>query len=68
MITQETRCRSGHYVAALVPMEEACRVEYHLLVFHYGYEIYEETEPSLEEAIRTAKAYLSCQSDQELDS
>ena len=68
MITLEARCRSGHYLAAVVPMEEGGRIEYHVLVFQHGYEVYEETERSLEEAIGTAKAYLSWQSERDLDS
>lgn len=68
MITLEARCRSGNYLAAVVPTEEGGRIEYHVLVFQQGYEVYEETERSLEEAIGTARAYLAWQSEQDLDS
>jgi hypothetical protein len=49
-------------------MEQGGRIEYHVLVFQHGCEVYEETEPSLEEAIGTAKAYLAWQSSRDLDS
>jgi hypothetical protein len=68
MITLEASCRSGHYLAAVVPTEEGGRIEYHVLVFQQGHEVYEETEGSLEEAIGTAKAYLAWQSERDLDS
>jgi hypothetical protein len=68
MITLEARCRSGHYLAAVVPTQEGGRVEYRVLVFQHGYEVYKETEPSVEQAIETAKAYLEWQSARDLDS
>ena len=69
MITLEARCRSGHYLAAVVPiMDKHFRTEYHVLVFRQGHEVYDETERSLEEAIETAKAYLDWRTEQDLDS
>ena len=41
---------------------------YQVLVFQQGNEVYEETEQSLEQAIRTARAYLDWRSDQDFDS
>jgi hypothetical protein len=69
MITLEARCRSGHYLAAVVPiMDKHLRTEYRVLVFRQGHEVYDETERSLEEAIETAKAYLDWRTEQDLDS
>ena len=69
MITFEARCRSGHYLAAVVPMmDKHLKPEFHVLVFRHGHEVYEETERSLEEAIETAKAYLDWRTEQDLDS
>jgi hypothetical protein len=69
MITLEARCRSGHYLAALVPTtDNQLSTEYHVLVFRKGREIYKETERSLEEAIRTAQAYLDWRTDEDCDS
>lgn len=69
MITLEARCRSGHYLAAVVPiMDKHLRTEYHVLVFRQGHEVYDETERSLEEAIETAKAYLDWRTELDLDS
>jgi len=69
MITLEAHCRSGHYVASVVPMmDKRLRTEYHIVVFVHGHEVYQGTERSLEEAIHTAKAYLDWQTDQDLDS
>ena len=69
MITLETRCRSGHYFAAVVPItDQEKRTGYQVLVFRQGNEIYGETEEDVDQAVRTAKAYLDWQSDQEFDS
>jgi hypothetical protein len=69
MITLEASCRSGHYLAAVVPtMDRQLRTEYHVFVFRQGQEIYEETKRSLEEAISTARAYLDLRTEQDLDS
>ena len=69
MITFEARCRSGHYLAAILPMmDNHLRPEYHVLVFQHGREIYEETERSLRDAIDTAKAYLDWRTEQDFDS
>jgi hypothetical protein len=67
--TLEARCRSGHYLAAVVPItDEGNRTGYQVLVFRQGNEVYEETEQSLEQAIQTAKAYLDWRVQQDLDS
>ena len=69
MITFETRCRSGHYFAAVVPItDQENRTGYQLLVFRQGNEVYTETEENVDQAVRTAKAYLDWQSDQDFDS
>jgi hypothetical protein len=69
MITFEARCRSGHYLAAVVPIsDQGRRRGYQVLVFRQGNEVYEETEQSLEQAIRTARAYLDWRSEQDFDS
>jgi len=69
MITLETRCRSGHYFAAVVPVtDNQDRAGYQVLVFRQGNEVYQETEEDLDQAVRTAKAYLDWQSDQDFDS
>lgn len=69
MITLEARCRSGHYLAAVVPMiNKHLDTEYHVLVFHHGHAVYEETEKSFESAMDTAKAYLNWHKEQDLDS
>ncbi|MFZ1132102.1 MAG: hypothetical protein WCA97_02975 [Terriglobales bacterium] len=69
MITLETRCRSGHYLAAVVPMMgKELRTEYRVLVFRQGHEVYQETEETLEEAIRSAGAYLDWHKEQDFDS
>jgi len=69
MITFEARCRSGHYLAAVVPIsDQGRRTGYQVLVFRQGNEVYEETEQSLEQAIRTARAYLDWRSEQDFDS
>jgi uncharacterized protein YcgI (DUF1989 family) len=69
MITLETRCRSGHYLAAVVPIQDpGNRLGYQVLVFRQGTEVYEETEQNLEQAIQTAKAYLDWRAQQDLDS
>lgn len=66
MITLEARCSSGHYLAAIVPIPELkTHTRYQVLVFRHGIEVYEETEPSLEQAIETAKAYLDWRSEQD---
>lgn len=69
MFTLEAHCRSGNYLAAVVPMmnKHLC-TEYHVLVFHYGQEIYDETERSLEAAMETAKAYLDWRAEQDMES
>jgi hypothetical protein len=69
VITLEARCRSGHYLAAVVPIQDlGNRSGYQVLVFRQGNEVYEETEQSLEEAIETAKAYLDWRAQQDFDS
>jgi len=69
MVTLEARCRSGHYLAAVVPISDSAnRTGYHVLVFRHGTEVYEETEQNLEEAIQTAQAYLDWRTQQDLDS
>ena len=69
MITFETRCRSGHYLAAVLPIsDKETRTEYQVLVFWQGNEVYDETEQSLEQAIETAKAYLDWRAEQDFDS
>lgn len=69
MVTLETRCRSGHYLAAVVPVtDQGNRTRYQVLVFQQGNEVYEETEQSLEQAIETAQAYLDWRAQQDFDS
>lgn len=69
MITFEARCRSGHYLAAVVPMmNKHLRTEYHVLVFRHGHEVYGETATSLEEATEAARAYLDWRTEQDFDS
>lgn len=69
MVTFETRCKSGHYLAAVVPIQvPENRSEYEVLVFRQGTEVYQETEQNLEQAIQTAKAYLDWQAEQDFDS
>jgi hypothetical protein len=59
MVIFEAHCRSGHFLAAVVPKADVKnRMEYQILVFQQGNEVYEENEETLEGAIRTAKAYL----------
>jgi hypothetical protein len=56
MITLEARCNSGHYFAAVVPTTESeNRTRYQVLVFLQGYEVYQETEQTLEQAIQPPK-------------
>ena len=69
MMTLQASCRSGHYVAAVMPMIDTTdRSEYQVLVFRQGHEVYQQTERSLEDAIRTASAYLDRQNEQDFDS
>lgn len=69
MVTFETRCRSGHYLAAIVPIQAPeNRTGYQVLVFRQGIEVYEETEQDLEQAIQTAKAFLDWRAEQDFDS
>ena len=69
MITLEASCRSGHYFAAVVPItNKENRSGYQVLVFRQGNEVYEETEEDLDQAVRTAKAYLDWQAEQDCDS
>ena len=69
MMTLQANCRSGHYVAAVMPMVDTTdRSEYQVLVFRQGHEVYQQTERSLEDAIRTASAYLDWQNEQDFDS
>jgi hypothetical protein len=69
MITLEARCKSGHYLAAVVSTTGlGNRTQYQVLVFLQGNEVYEETEQSLEQAMQTAQAYLDWRSQQDLDS
>lgn len=69
MVTLEARCRSGHYLAAVVPIsDKENETGYQVLVFRQGNEVYEETEQSLEQAIGTAKAYLDWRAQQDFDS
>ena len=68
-MTLQANCRSGHYVAAVMPMVDTTdRSEYQVLVFRQGHEVYQQTERSLEDAIRTASAYLDLQNEQDFDS
>ena len=69
MVTLETRCRSGHYLAAVMAMDgDANRTEYQVLVFRQGHEVYQQTEKTLDDAIRIASAYLDWQNEQDFDS
>jgi hypothetical protein len=69
MMTLETRCRSGHYVAAVMAMDgDANRTQYQVLVFRQGHEVYQQTEKTLDDALRIASAYLDWQSEQDFDS
>jgi len=69
MITLEARCRSGNYLAAVVPIQDVgTRSGYQVLVFRQGTEVYEETEQNLEQAIQTAKAYLDWRAQHDFDS
>lgn len=69
MVTLKARCRSGHYLAAVVPISDTeNRMGYQVLVFRHGNEVYEKTEQSLEQAIETAKAYLNWRAEQDFDS
>ena len=69
MMTLQASCRTGHYVAAVMPVIDAPnRSEYQVLVFRQGHEVYQQTERSLEDAIRTASAYLDWQNEQDFDS
>jgi hypothetical protein len=69
MVTLEARCRSGHYLAAVVPIQDHGNGSgYQVLVFRQGIEVYEETEQSLEQAMQTAQAYLDWRAQQDLDS
>jgi len=52
MMTLQTSCRTGHYVAAVMPViDTPNRSEYQVLVFRQGHEVYQQTERSLEDAI-----------------
>jgi hypothetical protein len=67
MIMLESRCRSGHYLAAVMPMGgDAGQLGYQVLVFRQGSEVYEEKEESLADAVRTAKAFLRWRAVQDL--
>lgn len=69
MVTFEAHCRSGHFLAAVVPEADVKHpTEYKVLVFQQGNEIYEQNEETLEEAIRTAKAYLTWRTEKDYDS
>ena len=69
MMTLQASCRSGHYVTAVMPViDTPNRSEYQVLVFRQGHEVYQQTERSLEDAIRTASAYLDWQNEQYFDS
>jgi hypothetical protein len=69
MVTLETRCRSGHYVAAVMAIDgDANPTKYHVLVFRQGHEVYQQTAKTLDDAIRSASAYLDWQSEQDFDS
>jgi hypothetical protein len=69
MITFEAHCRSGHYLATVLPVsDEGTRTGYQVLVFRQGNEVYDETQQSLEQAIETAKAYLDWRTEQDFDS
>ena len=69
MMTLQASSRTGHYVAAVMPViDTPNRSEYQVLVFRQGHEVYQQTERSLEDAIRTASAYLDRQNEQDFDS
>ncbi len=69
MVTFEAHCRSGHFLAAVVPKADITnRTEYQVLVFQQGNEVYQENEETLDGAIRTAKAYLDWRTGQDRDS
>jgi hypothetical protein len=69
MVTLEARCRSGHYLAAIVPITDwGSRKQYQVLVFRHGNEVYDEIEENLEQAIQTARAYLDWRAEQDFDS
>jgi hypothetical protein len=69
MVTLEARCRSGHYLAAIVPITDlGSQKLYQVLVFRHGNEVHEETEENLEQAIQTARAYLDWRAQQDFDS
>lgn len=48
-------------------IDQGNHMEYQVLVFRQGNEVYEEKEQSLEQAIETATAYLDWQAQQDLD-
>jgi hypothetical protein len=66
MFTLEAHSKSGHYIAAVIPIRYD-QMEYQVLVFRQGSEVFGETKGSLEEAIQTARAYLLKQAKYELD-
>jgi hypothetical protein len=69
MMTLQASSRTGHYVAAVMPViDTPNRSEYQVLVFRQGHEVYQQTERSLEDAIRTASTYLDLQNEQDFDS
>jgi hypothetical protein len=69
MVTFEAHCRSGHFLAAVVPKADVKnRMGYQVLVFQQGNEVYQENEDTLDEAIQTAKAYLDWRTEQDHDS
>ena len=68
-MTLQASCRTGHYVAAVMPViDTPSRSEYQVLVFRQGHEVHQQTEKSLEDAIRKASAYLARQNEQDIDS
>jgi hypothetical protein len=69
MMTLQASSRTGHYIAAVMPViDTPDRSEYQVVVFRHGHEVYQQTERSLEDAIRTASAYLDRQNEQDFDS
>jgi hypothetical protein len=69
MFTLEAHCRSGHYLATIVPTVEGIeQTQYHVFVFQQGKEVYQGCERTVEQAVAIAQAYLDWQQQQDLSS
>ncbi len=69
MVTLQARCKSRHYVAAIMPLiGTADRSEYQVTVFLRGHEVFQQTKRSFGEAMETAHTYLDRQTEQDFDS